>query len=425
MKPREALWHIEKLVPGGAGMARLDDGVVGFAEGALPGEKVAVEVGPTRKGATHARRVRVLEPSPQRVTPPCSIAERCGGCDWQHMSYAAQREAKAALIGEALRRTGGFKDLPTIEVMASPNELGYRLRVRLHIDERGSIGFYEKRSHRVISVSSCPVASPELERALADFQRLAAGQPELARYFEQAELRVSPLPPERVVVLTARGEPEPARRRAQALLDRLGQEFSVALSGLATNVAQEFPLSERLRLEVSPHAFVQVNWEVNLALVEAVVNGARERDVQRFLDAYAGAGNFTLPLAAAGLSGVSIEAQPDAARAARGAIARYGFASVEAVADDAVQALARLAQRREHFDLVVLDPPRAGAAGLLDSLALLAPAHIAYCACDPVTLARDLRVLSQRGFRLESVRGFDMFPGTHHVETLVWLARND
>ncbi|HET9929323.1 MAG TPA: RsmD family RNA methyltransferase, partial [Polyangiaceae bacterium] len=376
-----------------------------------------------RRSFTEGRRLRVLEPSPERVTEACALADTCGGCDWQHISYDAQLELKAGLIAEALGRTGGFRELPAIAVTASPHALGYRLRARFHIDEHGEIGFHEKRSHRVIAVSRCPVAHPELERALSDFRRIASTVPRLLTEFETAELRVSPLTPERALCLLARGEPREARRRASVLLERLEAEFAVAIGGLPANFTQSFPLAEELLLEVSPHGFVQVNWEVNLALVDYVVRGATARGAKRFLDAYAGAGNFTLPLARAGLSGLSIEAQPEGALAAAQSFARYEFSKLEALADDAAHALARLARERASFDLVLLDPPRAGAQPLLEPLLALQPPHIAYCSCDPVTLARDLRTLCQHGYAIEEIRGFDMFPGTHHVETVVWLGR--
>lgn len=417
----DATWLIEKLVPGGAGMARLEDGTVGFVEGVLPGERVAVQAKPSRRGFTEARRLRVVEPSSARVAPACAIADTCGGCDWLHIAYEAQLDLKAKLIAEALQRTGGFRELPTIAVTPSPRPLGYRLRARFHIGESGEIGFHEKRSHRVIAVSRCPVAHPELERALDDFRRIAATAPRLLSEFDAAELRVSPLEPKRAVCLVARGEPREARRKASALIERLQAEFAVAVGGLAADFAQSFPLSDDLLLEVSPHGFVQVNWEVNLALVDYVVQGAARRGAKRFLDAYAGAGNFTLPLARAGLSGISIEAQPEGARAAAQSFARYEFASMQALADDAAHALSRLARERAAFDLVLLDPPRAGAQPLLEPLLSLRPPHVAYCSCDPVTLARDLRTLCEAGYSIEEIRGFDMFPGTHHVETVVWL----
>lgn len=421
MTSREAVWLIEKLVPGGAGMARLEDGSVGFVEGVLPGERVAVEAKPVRRGFSEGRRLRVLEASRDRVAEVCPMADVCGGCDWLHIGYEAQLQLKAGIIGEALRRTGGFRDVPPIAVTASPNPLAYRLRARFHIDERGELGFHEKRSHRVIPVTRCPVLHPDLEGALSAFRRITASVPRLLAGFESAELRVASFAPERVVNLVARGEPKAARTKAAPLIERLAGEFAVAINGLRADFTQSFPLGNELRLEVSPHAFVQVNWEVNLALVEHVVAGAKRRGCARFVDAYAGAGNFTLPLGYAGLTGVSIEAQPEGAGAARQAFARHGITTVEALADDAAHALARLARERASFDLVLLDPPRKGAEPLLEPLLALRPRYVAYCSCDPVTLARDLRVLCQVGYVIEEIRGFDMFPGTHHVETVVWL----
>jgi 23S rRNA (uracil1939-C5)-methyltransferase len=402
-------------------MARLEDGSVGFVEGVLPGERVAVEALTKRRGFSEGRLLRVIEASPARAELPCSIADRCGGCDWHHIDYPAQLFQKRELIGEALRRTGGFQSLPAIEVTASKHSLGYRLRIRLHIDEEGRTGFFEKRSHRLIAATDCAVARPELQQALSRFRSIAEQRPRELALFETAELRVSPLAPERALTLLPRGDAGQARRRAAPLLELLHAEFAIALSGQPAEFVQHFPLEDDLLLDVSPHAFVQVNWEVNLALVEHVVSGARGRGVQRFLDVYAGAGNFTLPLARAGLNGISVEGHPEAARCAADSLARYGFEQVKAVAGDATQALNDLARRRERFELVVLDPPRAGAAALIEPLRSLAPRHIAYCSCDPVTLARDLRALCQTDYEIEAIRGFDMFPGTHHVETLVWL----
>lgn len=424
MKSDPPIWDIEKLVPGGAGMARLADGSVGFVEGVLPGERVAVEPLTRRRGFSEARRLQLIEASGERVALPCEIADRCGGCDWHHIAYPAQLTHKRALIAEALRRTGGFHDLPAIEITPSPNPLGYRLRMRLHIDARGELGFFEKRSHRLIVAPTCAVASPELGAALTHFRAIAAALPRELAQFESVELRVSPHPPERLATLVARGEPKQAARRAAQLLERLRPEFQLAVSGLPTGVRQRFELAPDLFLSVSPQAFVQVNWEVNLALVEHVVAGARARGVQRFLDVYAGAGNFTLPLARAGFAGVSVEAHPDAARAAAESLLEHGFSAVRALSEDATHALESLARAGERFDLVLLDPPRAGAATLLEPLLALSPTHVAYCSCDPVTLARDLRALCAEHYVLEAIHAFDMFPGTHHVETLVWLRRS-
>jgi tRNA/tmRNA/rRNA uracil-C5-methylase (TrmA/RlmC/RlmD family) len=141
-----------------------------------------------------------------------------------------------------------------------------------------------------------------------------------------------------------------------------------------------------------------------------------------YVDVYAGAGNFTLALSRAGISGVCIEAHAVAARAAERSLSAQDLAQrAVVIGEDAQAALDRLSRGSESPDLCVIDPPRAGAASIIESLCALRPRAIAYCSCDPVTLARDLRAFVARGYRLDSVRGFDMFPGTHHVETLAWL----
>jgi 23S rRNA (uracil1939-C5)-methyltransferase len=417
------LWRIEKLVPGGAGMARRADGSVGFAPGALPGDQIAVERLTQKKNYAEARQFRVLEPSLERVTPACPNFERCGGCDWLHLSYEAQLRHKASLLGEALTRTGGFREHPEIRVVPSPRQSGYRGRVRLHIDEEGRFGFFAAGSHRLIEIEQCPAALPELNRALVEFGRIAQGFPTLLAAFEQAELRVSPLAEKFALRLVPRNHAGGAPARAERLLSALRSVFSLSIAGMPADSAQRFPLSTSLALEVPADAFVQVNWDVNLLLVQALTDGASSRGARRFLDLYAGAGNFTLALAAAGLTGVSIEGHPSAARAARRSLEAHGLAKIEVRAQDVKTALPGLDPAATPFDLAVLDPPRAGAAEILTSLVALSPRTIAYCSCDPVTLARDLRSLAKQGYELEAISAFDMFPGTHHLEALAWLSR--
>jgi tRNA/tmRNA/rRNA uracil-C5-methylase (TrmA/RlmC/RlmD family) len=206
------------------------------------------------------------------------------------------------------------------------------------------------------------------------------------------------------------------------LISALERHFQVSIAERATDSAfdQRFPLPGGVELRAPGPAFTQVNWPVNQHLVQAVLDGARERAVLAFCDLYCGAGNFSLPLFASGLRGVGIEASKFAIAAAKRAASEQRLGSARFVAGDVRDALSKL-PRGESFDLVVLDPPRTGAREILPELIRRAPRYIAYCACDPVTLARDLRTLCDAGYVLEQVKGFDMFPQTHHFETLVWL----
>jgi 23S rRNA (uracil1939-C5)-methyltransferase len=158
--------------------------------------------------------------------------------------------------------------------------------------------------------------------------------------------------------------------------------------------------------------------------VEAVRAGAESRGVRRFLDAYAGAGNFSLPLLASGMVGTSVERDARAVACARRSAAEHGLPADGFVVGDAGKTLRELAREDLRYDMVLLDPPRSGAKDVLDAVLRLAAPFVALCACDPVTLARDLGTLLGRGYRLEEVHGFDMFPHTHHLEALAWTTRS-
>ena len=203
-------------------------------------------------------------------------------------------------------------------------------------------------------------------------------------------------------------------------MSALSEEFLVVVAS-NSQASQRFHLEPELWLEAPADAFVQVNWGTNQALVRRVTEGARARGLRSFVDLYAGAGNFSLALARAGLTGISVEGHPLASAAAARAVEAQGFTAVEVVCSDAAAWLARAPRPLPH-DWVLLDPPRAGARELVPELTRRKPGVIAYCACDPVTLARDLAQLVGAGYRLEELEAFDMFPGTHHVEVLAWLA---
>ena len=238
------LWRIEKLVPGGAGMARRADGSVGFAAGALPGEQIEVLQLTRKKGYAKAHEFQLLEPSAERVEPACPVARACGGCDWLHLDYAAQLRHKAGLLTEALGRTGGFRALSPVTVTPSPRQSGYRSRIRLHIDEQGRFGFFAPESHRLIEITSCAAATPELDSALGRFSDCARRFPRLLARFEQAELRVVPLPSSSGcgVRLTPRGPADAASARAEPLLAALRESFGLAIAGLAAELVQRLSL---------------------------------------------------------------------------------------------------------------------------------------------------------------------------------------
>lgn len=417
---RSSEWSITRLVPGGDGFARLDDGRVGFATGALPGDRIRPRAVVEHRSYVRATDWELVRASPRRVEPACPVADACGGCDWMRLERSAQLAAKAAIAREALARTGGFHDLPDeLPIVSAGPDLGYRSRLRLHVaDDR--VGLYARGSHELVEVPGCPVSSPAVERALAELRAAVSRHPGALSAFSEVQIRAAPDAPASLCFFPRRGARTDAPDVA-AFVAELEPLFWVWMAGRRGKGAplEKWPSLDGVTLLVPPESFTQVDWAVNLELVRRVVDGARARGAERFCDLYSGAGNFSLPLLAAGLTGKSIERDARAVDAARRAARDAGLSDSGFVAGDASE-LARLAAG-ERFDLCLVDPPRRGARDVLPLLSALRAPSIAICSCDPVTLARDLRALAREGYALEEVTVFDMFPQTHHAEVLVWL----
>jgi 23S rRNA (uracil1939-C5)-methyltransferase len=212
---------------------------------------------------------------------------------------------------------------------------------------------------------------------------------------------------------------------ADPFLRALGKELRVAATERESQALSERrSLTNDVYVEIPADAFSQINVPVNRELVAAVVAGAQARGLTSFCDLFAGVGNFALPLARAGLTGVMVERTPSAVVAAQRAAAEQGIAKLKARTADASRALTDLVREGQRFDLVVLDPPREGAPDVVGGIPGLEPRAVAYVACDPVTLSRDLKPLVAAGLVIRSVQAFDMFPRTHHFETLVWLEKS-
>jgi len=381
-------------------MARLEDGRIAFARGVMPGDVVSPNATTGKKGYVCADSWTLVRPSPMRVKAPCPIAAACGGCDWMSIERTAQVRHKGAVLRDALERIGRFTTLPPeLPILAAGPDVGYRSRVRFHVDTDGRVGFFAKQSHDLVDVEHCLVCRPEVDRALTALRALSR---RALAAFVGVDVRAAADGSVALGFEPRSGtRPEAETRESLALLR---SEYRVTIGG-------------------STGVFTQVNPDVNAALVDAVVDGARARQVVRFCELYAGAGNFTLPLLAANMTGLAVERDVRAVRAAKKAAADAGLPESTFVAGDAGRVLAGLHRQERPFDLVLLDPPRRGAKEVLADVVRLGPTHVAMCSCDPVTLARDLATLSAAGYELGDVRGFDMFPHTHHLEALAWMAR--
>ena len=384
---------ITALAAGGDGVARDDTGRVTFVPRTAVGDRVRVRVVSAKKSFARGELVEILEPSPDRVAPPCEAFVRgCGGCAWQHIARPAQLAAKQALVANALRALA----IP-IEPIADPcSPLGWRRRARFHV-AGGKLGLYAYGSNTIVTLGSageageaCPQLEPELDAAV----RLVAGR--------------TPPDGELAVVRGHTGSiavgAERAWKGASALIGKAG-----IVGVIAGDARHGEPVIEvEPGLHGGPWDFQQASAAGNAALI-ALARAALGKGPGELVELHAGAGNLTRGFVA---DGWTVTAS-DAERPPR-AIDNATF--VVGAADRVLAATSRA-------DAVVLDPPRTGAPEAIDGIAKLAPKTIVYVSCDPATLARDAQRLVQHGYRAERAWPIDLMPQTAHVECVLRLSR--
>jgi tRNA/tmRNA/rRNA uracil-C5-methylase (TrmA/RlmC/RlmD family) len=440
---------VGEVVHGGWCVSRVDDtGWVVFVRHALPAERVRAVVTQVTARFARADAVEILASSPDRVPVPCRYAGPggCGGCDWQHASLPAQRELKAAVIRQQLSRLAGLDREVVVEaVPGDRNGLGWRTSVSFAVDQAGTAGLRRHRSREIVEVSECLIAHPLVTAAGVTGSQWPGA--------EAVGVSVVPETGERGIVVTrlvrrpgpadqpgkVRQKTGPGRRPRPADLPTLASlPGSMADSVLVTGPgAGRSPVRGRGYLtrraagrdwRVSLGGFWQVHPGAADLLVGAVLDVLEPRPGQTALDLYCGAGLFAGALAeAVGQAGrvLAIEADQAAVRDARHNLREWPWARVHH--GDVAGVLGRTGLGGA--SIAVLDPPRTGAERpVIDALCAEQDAgpglrRLAYVSCDPATLARDLRLLLDGGWRLDGLRGFDAFPMTHHVECLAALSR--
>jgi 23S rRNA (uracil1939-C5)-methyltransferase len=377
--------EVERILPGGMGLAHADGKTV-FVSLAAPGDRVRVRVEREQGNVLFASIQEIIAPSPVRIEPPCPYFGRCGGCDFQQLTYDAQLAAKSEMIRDCLQRIACLENVPDIVVTPSPNEWRYRMRAMWQIDqEKRAIGYYERGSRHVCDVVDCAVLRPELQTKLEEVRATEWSQ----------------FPPD------------------LKHLDVVAGEESVSFAPAFANFETR-ELSLSIRGEVyryNAEGFFQINSSLLGPLIGFALGDASGESA---LDLYSGVGLFTLPLARQFQKVTAVEANPTAVRFARRNLQEAGLDNARVVAAGVAEWFRNGPVRDVKF--VLLDPPRAGAeSAVIKGILDLHPPQISYVSCDPATLARDLRKLVAGGYTIRSIRGFDLFPQTHHVETVVRL----
>ncbi len=390
---------IHDVAFGGDGVARVSDFVL-FVPFAVDGEKAEVEITDIRKRYGRGRVVRIVEPSPFRVSPPCRYYESCGGCSMQHISYPHQLELKRRQIGDALKRIAGVSAPPVTPVIPSPQPFGWRGKAEFHLAARGQnagvIGFMASRSNTIVDIERCLIVDESINLK-----------------YRSLKTKVS------------RGYNGGHPGRQVIWADEPGEAPTGVFAGsgkppdILRNVLGK-------QLTVPGRGFFQANRFLVGRLVEQVSVLASLKGHETVLDLFSGVGLFSIFLGSGAKRIFCGEGDKEAIRCARINLDRAGLAEAKCFHGDAADILNRqFVAPGLKADVVVIDPPRDGCGErLADLLAVTGPERIVYVSCNPPTLARDVRLLTAHGYCLEIVQPVDMFPQTSHIEAVALLTRS-
>lgn len=425
---------IDKLAFGGSGIGRID-GKVCFVPYSCPGDELHVAITAQKRSYLTGSITEIISPSLHRTAPACPLFGMCGGCDWQHIRYEQQKEAKRQILADALWRGARVSGDLVREVVGSPLQYGYRNRVQFKLHQSAKtlqIGFFRHGSHMVVDApQGCPIALPGINESLVMLRTVLAAFPDPENIpqinIESAEQGI-------IAIVHYAGQ---ERDRAAAFFQR-HQAGLTPLTGLYLRTGRNSSLrkvygddeliyhlsagaGKQCVLGFRPGGFSQVNAVQNRALLDLVRSLAQFSGAEQVLDLYCGNGNFSLPIAdeVAGVTG--IEENADSIAAAVDNARRNGLDNTHFVVADASCGARRLADEGRFFDTVIIDPPRSGALETVKEICRLKPGKVIYISCDPATLSRDCGLFAEKGYQVRLSVPVDMFPQTYHLESVTLL----
>ena len=424
---------IDSLAYGGKGLGRIGGKIV-FVPFTAPGDEVLIEVKKSKKDYLEGTVSEIITPSPFRQYPPCPYFYSCGGCQLQHINYTNQVRFKEEIFIETLKRLGKTDDLSLGPAIPSQRPFGYRGRVQFHARiTRGGlvIGFFEQESHRILDVEDCPLLEKKINEVYRKLRGLLKGAE--VKGLHRIDLSLSPLD-SRVVCLLYVEKKEysgylPVQDIMESIPDIRGLEVWVmppyGKDGERLLVSRDpylyYELSD-VGFKVRAGVFTQVNILQNRNLIRTVLDYAGLRGNERVIDLYAGAGNFTFPLAKVAKEVIAVEQNSSAVEDGRENARSKGIRHIRFIQGDATTVAAGLVEKEERFDIILLDPPREGDRKIIEVIAALRPKKIIYVSCNPPILARDLGFLRRLGYGVSRGIIIDMFPQTYHVESVIECA---
>lgn len=444
--PSELTVKIEKLSNLGFGISHFE-GYVIFVEGACPGDVVKIKLGKKNKTYANASIVEIIEPSPNRVEPFCKMQKVCGACQLQFIDYDAQLKFKKEIVQDTMHSIFG-QNVEIKDVVPSPNIKEYRHKIQYPVSEtkeskRILAGYYKPASHELVNIKHCPI-QPSICDEIIEFIRGNAPVCKISGYDEKLHkgdlrhvvIRVSAYDNSALVTLVVSSDT--AIKKAKNLAQNLYDSFD-AVKGVFVNInshrtnlimgektenvcGQPF-INERLTdkiFKIGPKTFFQVNPKSADNIFNYVKKYIRENyKTPTILDAYAGIAAFGICLSDTAEKVYSVEEVKESVDMAKEIIEENGIANVEVFNYDSAEFFENCIKENRKFDVVVLDPPRKGCTEESLEYALkLAQKQIIYVSCNPATLARDLKYLTENGAGVKYIQPFDMFPHTYHIENV-------
>lgn len=441
--------EISDLNDTGDGVGRTSQGVV-FVADVVPGDRVLARLLYVKPNYANAKLTEILQPSPHRVRPSCIVADKCGGCQWQHVDDAYQIMAKQNQVVQTLERIGGFVAPNVKPMLVGDDSLGYRNKATYPVGKsvRGQVvaGYYQKGSHQIVNLNQCPVQDPRLNQLLKEIKQDIQKQ-RWQPYDEKTHtglirhlgLRIGRRTGEILLTIVAKDLNIPGIVPiAQEWLDRYPPLVGVMLNqnsdrtnsifGSQTQcIAGKAFLTEEfagLEFQVRAETFFQVYTEVAEALLQQIQSELSLKGDEVLLDAYCGIGTLSLPLAKQVKQVIGLELQPEAVEQAKQNAQLNGISNAEFYAGSVEELLPKI---EVEPDIVILDPPRKGCdRAVIATLLKAKPQKIVYVSCKMSTLARDLKLLCQDGiYTLATIQPADFFPKTAHVEAAAFLVLSD
>ena len=441
--------EITAMTAEGSGICR-NDGVAVFVPRTAVGDKCVVRVVKVLKNYAFGRLEQLLVPSADRCEPDCPVSAQCGGCVYRHISYEAELKIKTQRVRDALERIGGFRGIAMEPILAAPHRNFYRNKCQLPIglSKNGELqlGFYAVNSHRIVDTHTCLLQPDEFDKAAEAFRKWYALSGESV-YDEATHtgvlrhlyMRRGEKSGEMMVCIVANG----GALHEEDLLVSMLREAVPAITGIILNINRDKTnvvlgkncrtiwgrdtISDTLcglEFEIAPHAFYQVNRTQAEALYGKAAEYAALTGNENLLDLYCGTGTIGLSMAHKAKKLIGAEIVAAAIENAKRNAARNHIENAEFICGDAAQAAKVLHERGGKPDVIIIDPPRKGCdAALITTIAAMRPDRVVYVSCDPATLARDLKLFDENGYKIRAVTPVDMFPCTAHVETVVLLSR--